>query len=482
MKRKLISICLVLFLFASCDKKQDNIFSQSADERLSETLQEYQQTLESSPNGWLLSINTKTNGGYRFWVSFSDATKVTMLSDLDYDINSSGTTSKTPQESTYRLKGLLAPSILFDTYNYLHVLADPDKSMNGATANGTGLESDFEFSFLKQDNGRLYLQGNFNSCIAFMDPVTPAEIQSISDGGLKSVFAGMTNYLKKVQFPSVKIGNTKMLAKPNTRKTDFVYLDASGNLVEKTTGSYLDLKSETTDAYTSDVYFFEPVSLLGETFTGMKWDAAKDCYMMTGEKQNYEIFDNEVPPYPLNLGPNQTFTKLYLDVAKMEGTIPQAFMDQIYNPARKALNGNGGRDIVYVQCTFNLNAVSSKPQMELIIRYKNTAGSQYSATWQYAYTTNADGTITFTDRKQTGSSNERGQEPHLAKIVDYFCTLEYTKYDNSNWANSIISKTEPHSFRIDWATNKTPGLTGNIGGLYRVDMEGVYIVGQLTAK
>lgn len=482
MKINIISTCLILLLLAGCDKKEDNIFSQSPDERLSATLQEYQQTLESSPNGWLLSINTGASGGYRFWVSFNDKTKVSMMADLDYNIRTAGETSKIPQESTYRLKGLLSPSILFDTYNYLHILADPEKNVNGATENGTGLISDFEFSFIKQDNGRLYLKGNFNSCLAFMDPVSPAEMQSISNGGLKTVFTGITNYLEKCKFPSIKIGETKLLTKPNTRKTDFAYLDDTGNLIEKSIGSYMDMKSVTTDAYTSDVYFFEPVNLLGDTFIGLKWDAAKDCYTMTGQNKSYEVFDNGVPPYPLHLGVNQTFTKLYLDAAIMQGTIPQSFMDQVYNPASTSIQGNG-RSIVYVQCVFNQNATSKEPQMELGIRYKNNSTSaQYTATWYYTYLTNEDGTITFTSRKQSGSSNERGQEPFLRKIPDFFCTLEYSKYDNSNWANSVISKTEPHTFRIDWAPNRTPGLTGNIGGLYRVDMDGLYIAGQLSAK
>ena len=41
------------------------------------------------------------------------------------------------------------------------------------------------------------------------------------------------------------------------------------------------------------------------------------------------------------------------------------------------------------------------------------------------------------------------------------------------------SKIIPHTFKIDWAENKTQGLTGNIGGMFRADREEMYLAGQL---
>lgn len=481
MKKKIIYICISLLLCMSCDKKEDNVFSDSSDERLSATLQEYENILHSSPNGWLLSVDTKDGGGYRFWLSFNDKNRVTMLSDLDYTIKTAGETSKIPQESSYRLKALLAPSILFDTYNYLHILADPQKSVNEAADNATGLVSDFEFSFIKADNGRLYLRGNYNSRTAFMDPASPAEVECIAKGGLKTVFDRFNEYVNEVEFPVIQVGDTKLLTKPNMRKTDFAYMDDEENIVEQSIGSYIDLKALTNDVFTSDVHFFEPITILGETFEGMIWNEDKKCYVMQGTSKSYDVVDNEVPPYPLNFGVNQTFTKLYLDANTMQGTIPQKFMDQVYTPAYNSLLGNK-RTMLYIECSFSENATSGKPQLNLWIRYQNAAGSGYTAKWYYPYEINDDGTLTFTDREQTGSSNERGQEPYLRKIADFFCTVEYSKYSTSSWAESVKSKVTPHTFRVDWAPNRTPGLTGNIGGLYRVDDEELYIAGQLSAK
>lgn len=483
MKKLYIYLCIGLFAVTSCDKMEDNVFNETPDERLEKTLMEYDDLLHSSPNGWLLSLETGVNGGYRFWINFNENKRVTMLSDLDYDLPTDIETSVLPKESSYTVKGLLAPSLIFDTYSYLHILADPQASVNGASANGTGLESDFEFSFIKADNGRIYLRGNFNGCTAYLDPATPKELERITEGALKGVYDNLDKYLDENTYPTIQVGDVKMSAKPNARKTEFAYMDENDEIIEKTVGSYMDLKSETGEKTNSDIYFFEPVEILGESFNEMIWNESEGCYVLTSNGRDYTVFDNEVPPYPLKFGLNQTFTKLYMETALLEGTIPQRFMDEVYMVAYNELyNKNSKRKIAYVQCTFSENATSGMPQMELLIRYTNTAGSGYNAKWNFSYEVNEDGTITFTDRNQTGSTNEAGREPYLKALVDYFCVVEYEKYSTSSWANSVKSKVTPRTFRIDWAPNNTLGLTGNIGAFYPVDDEELYFVGQLSAK
>lgn len=483
MKNFYIYLCVGLFVFASCDKKEDNVFSETPDVRLEKTLAEYEELLHSSPNGWLLSIETGTNGGYRFWVNFNDNKRVTMLADLDYDLPTSIATSTLPKESSYTLKGLLAPSLIFDTYTYLHMLADPQAAVNGASANGTGLESDFEFTFIKADNGRIYLRGNFNGCTAYLDPATPEEVECITGGGLKGVYESLSTYLGENKYPSIVVGDVKMTAKPNARKTEFVYMNDQDEIVELSVGSYLDLKSATGEKTNSDIHFFEPVEILGETFNEMVWNESEGCYVLESDGSDYLVFDNEVPPYPLKFGLNQTFTKLYTEVPAMEGTIPQRFLDEIYTPAITDLYNRGSkRTVGYMQCSFSENATSGLPQMDLWIRYINSNGSGYIAKWYFPYEINDDNTITFTDRNQTGVSNERNVEPYLKKILDYFCTVEYQTYSSSNWALSVKSSVTPHTFRLDWAPNNTPGLTGNIGAFYPVDDEGLYFVGKLSAN
>jgi hypothetical protein len=71
------------------------------------------------------------------------------------------TTASSPRESSYRLKALQQPSLLFDTYSYIHILADPDAGVNGGYYGG-GLVSDFEFSIDSVADDHMTLTGRFN--------------------------------------------------------------------------------------------------------------------------------------------------------------------------------------------------------------------------------------------------------------------------------------------------------------------------------
>ncbi len=461
---------LLTLLMTGCDKKEDNIYTQTPDERLTEVLKEYQDLLLSSPNGWLLTINTEARGCFRFWMAFDEKNRVTMLSDLDYSISTAGATSRVPLESSYRLKGQMAPSLLFDTYNYLHVLADPQGTVNGGTS-GAGLVSDFEFSFIKVDNGRIYLRGNFNGSTAYMDPATPEEVEYIAQGGLTANYDCMESYLDHNLYPIVQMGDTKVQVRPGVRSTTFSYMDEQEQIITLSVGSYMDLDAHVKQEQSSSVHFIEPIEVLGTAYSDLMWDEAAGNYTLCGGAEPLAVSDNRVPPYDLKLGYKKTFTTLYTKVDELEGSMSQEFMDNYYTPAYNALKGNT-RTIRYVQCQFTSNASSGLPQMELWIRYANSKGSEYIAKWYFSYRENEDGTITFLDREQTGSSNERGQEPYLKKLVDFFCTVEYQSYSTASWAQTVKASVTPHTFYFDWVANNTPGLTSDLGGMYRVEDNG----------
>ena len=88
-------------------------------------------------------------------------------------------------------------------------------------------------------------------------------------------------------------------------------------------------------------------------------------------------------------------------------------MSEVYTPAYNRLNGRT-RAIQEMYCKFVMNATIGKPVMELGITYLNTSTQKsFTAKWQYPYTLNEDGTITFTDREQTGSTNEFYYEMYM---------------------------------------------------------------------
>ena len=82
----------------------------------------------------------------------------------------------------------------------------------------------------------------------------------------------------------------------------------------------------------------------------MIWDEAAGNYVLTSKGKTFPVIDNEVPAYPLKFGLNQTFTKLYLEVPTMEGTVPQRFLDEIYNPAYNDMYTNSS-----IHATFQIH-------------------------------------------------------------------------------------------------------------------------------
>ena len=146
MKRGLVFLLFTIIFLQSCQKDDDNIFDKSPDERLNEKLAEYQALLAGAQYGWKGLIVTDSavagpyQGYYSFYFKFDNANRVKMYSDWD------ATSAVTPMESSYRLKAIQQPTLIFDTYSYIHVLSDPNPNVNGGEV-GQGLQSDFEFAF-----------------------------------------------------------------------------------------------------------------------------------------------------------------------------------------------------------------------------------------------------------------------------------------------------------------------------------------------
>src|SRR5689334_20017056 len=127
MKRNLLFFLFLAFFFSACKKDDDTLFEQSPDERLNEALNKYQSALTSSAAGWKAALKLNSGDVYNFHFRFNNSNRVFMFADINSE------TAVKEYESSYRLKALQTPSLLFDTYSYLHILADPDASVNGGT-------------------------------------------------------------------------------------------------------------------------------------------------------------------------------------------------------------------------------------------------------------------------------------------------------------------------------------------------------------
>lgn len=481
-KINIITLFTILLFSFSCVKDQEKLFPQDPDTRLSEVLDTYQKELQESTYGWIMTIETKVGGVYRLWIAFTDSYRVEMLCDMDATWNTNTVTSKLVSQSTYRLRAIQTPVLVFDTYNYLHLMADPQGTnssygdINGGV-NGVGLASDFEFTIDSLKNGKFFLTGRYNKVKAFMSKASMKEEISIKQGALKSVHIKLSNYLADVKFPVLDIDNKLYDVKLGGRSSQVSFMN--NDAVESVSvGSYLDLSDYSHDNISNSLFLIDPLKINNLVINSFLFDG-EDYFVQIGSNKYY-IKDNKKPSIPLNLGYNRDYTQLTIDDSRLQGSMSESFFNNIYLESRQKLFTNGRRHMQYAYIDFIMHPITFQPIMQLSIRYNNTSGSVFIARWRYKYVINEDKTITFLEREQTGSSNERLQEQYLKSFVDYFCELEYESYSTSSWNNTIISNTIPKTFKIDWIQNNTQGSIDMLGAFIPINDKNNYCVGILA--
>ena len=237
MKRIILFLVAASLIFAGCKKDDDTVFDQSPDVRLNDALTKYQSVLSGAQYGWKALLFPQGGGAYFFYIKFNDANRVQMISDFD------SASALTVKESSYRLKALQQPSLIFDTYSYIHLLSDPDASINGG-AFGQGLLSDFEFYFNDSTSAdTLKLTGRMNGSRFVMTKATEAEANAFTSGQLKTYL--FKNDLGQIQqyFKRFTIGTSNYDVNVDlaTKKIIFTWTDGQGNVLSYTTTFYFTL-------------------------------------------------------------------------------------------------------------------------------------------------------------------------------------------------------------------------------------------------
>jgi hypothetical protein len=260
---KLIPVFLLsLIVFSSCKKEETRVFDESPDTRINEALTKYGSALTSSPAGWNAIIKTGTGGIYHFHFRFNESNRVFMFADISLE------TATTEKESSYRLKALQTPALIFDTYSYLHILADPNGSVNGG-ADGQGLISDFEFAFDSLATDSILLTGRQNGTKLTLIKSTQEDFDAWQNGAWGNVVAfeninKIQNYFKRVNIGGV---NYDLRVDPVARTIVFTWVDGSGNLQQFVTAYYYS---------SSGVVFDTPFNTGSQTINGFEivsWNA-----------------------------------------------------------------------------------------------------------------------------------------------------------------------------------------------------------------
>jgi hypothetical protein len=260
--KKIFLLCLwVAFILSACQKDNEPAPGERPDERLNEVLSQYKSQLVGAEHGWKAILYPEGGAGYSFWLKFSESDRVTMSSDIN-------TSTAAVLESSYRLKALQRPALLFDTYSYLHILSDPDATKSGGDW-GEGKYSDFEFSFTSVSPDTVTLTGNLKGSKMILVKANQEEAENYINRILEkaSIFENINNFT--TYFKRLTVGNQAfdVSVRPGIRYITFTYFE--GEVSKAFTTSYL---------YTGEgVVLIEPFNSGNITISSIKvlgYDAA----------------------------------------------------------------------------------------------------------------------------------------------------------------------------------------------------------------
>jgi Domain of unknown function (DUF4302) len=406
--KKLLIYMLPLFLgLAGCTKKTDLLFDGTADERLTKALDGFQTALSTAP-GWKLFVYPKglesqgiNVGGLTYYMKFTADNRVTMISDFTQSM------ADTAKESSYRLKAVQRPSLIFDTYSYIHVAADPqlDVSLSPTTQNGYGWGTDFDFSFTTATpSDTLVLEGNFNHSNAYLIKISQEETDDAFSGGLGKIVAATNQFAKDnlfLFFPGSdgnKIGIAFNFA---LFILNFNYLDA-GNQVITISAPF----SRTT----TGVHFEDPVTVGGHTFQDLIWDPVLKTYYIDVNGTRVNITNSSSPIIPFDKVLGTYITTIYFQRDSLPGQ--SASFREAFADAQASMKTSYG--LTTEEMDFTFDAASHTMIYDI---YISRGGTLFRARFQYSYAANAQGTIRFT--RTAADANAAAVESDLGVLLEH---------------------------------------------------------------
>ena len=243
--KKILLLGWLVLLFSACQKHEDEVAPEDLpDARLEKALTGYKTQLTEAQYGWKAMLYPKGGQVYSFLMKFSPTDRVTMAGDID-------PSTGIPLESSYRLKAMQQPSLLFDTYSHLHILADPDPEKSNGDV-GEGKYSDFEFYFESATAETITLKGQRHGSRLVLTKATQAQADSYNTniGAYVGAIAHLNSFA--TYFKRLTIG-TKMY-------------DIQVNNADRTI-MFMYFTGETASTFTSGFYYSDEGLVLLRPFT-----------------------------------------------------------------------------------------------------------------------------------------------------------------------------------------------------------------------
>jgi hypothetical protein len=402
MKKIFLFTIALQITISSCKKSEVvPLFDQSANQRVATAIAKYKEQLVAPQYGWKASYypNGAQDGGYSFYLKFDKNGNLTMYSDVDAQFTDNAF------ETTYQVKDLQKPTLIFDTYSYLHELVNPD--YNG----GTGASADLELTINEATANKINLKGNINSTEMVLTALTSVEYESLTKGGLANIFKSTVNYANSSSFLT--------LLAPTGENSD-ILIDYGSKIF---TVFYIKNKQIATASSafyttTTGLQFKDPITVNGLTFQELIWDnTTKSYYFISGGKKT-SLSESKKSSIPFYTALGTLFTDIVFDpkIATQSDAYKTLYNDIKANtitlsttaPARVI-------DDIY------FHYFTDDGTFALIINYSRTYPDRvdkFGGVIFYDPTLDAKGNITFTREAQTATLSEGQLFRDISPIVN----------------------------------------------------------------
>ncbi|MGN7784170.1 DUF4302 domain-containing protein [Niabella sp. 22666] len=409
--RNLLYILLSITLFSCSKGKVDYVFDKLPEQRMIERNSELQNLLAGSTTGWKAFLRTSLRGnGYGFYMKFDNANNVSMLSDWN---DASASTTK---QSTFRVQYISNSTLVFDTYNYISIMQDPNNAVNGGTVR-EGLQSDAEFEYIRSNGDSIVLVGRKYRNFLYLVKATSQEQTAYGSGGYLTGINNIKTFLTANRYNYVDINGKKLAIDLNsnakTASASVLYPPDSVGVVS--TAFAYDMNG---------VFFYNGLLFDGIKFMGLKQKSSNSIVAVDDKMKEYELKQSPAPVLPLASVIGSSITAFTLPNATAYAGWSADFQARRAQVRQSLLTGGYNLTLGKIVLTFN----KSTNRMTFVadIPQGTTA---YTATFTMIYA-QSNGMLTFrkaSDYLGTNASiTEAGFAPILAQrlLADRF-TVDY---------------------------------------------------------
>lgn len=386
--KKLLTLIICLMVFAGCKKDQDTlVFDKTSEERMDAKLQELSDKLTGAQHGWTAHLTVAKNGGYGFYFQFDKDQKVRMYADL------TASTASESKESSYRLKAVMAPSLIFDTYNYITLLQDPDPGSYGGDA-GTGHQSDIEFEYVRSTEDSIIMIGKKYRQEFVLVRATAEEEAAYAGGEYATGIADIDQFFitNNNAYLELPIDGGVVQAQLDIDKTN-KRLSLTGVLP----GGEVQIASQAFYYGLDGVYVTDTLNFEGVNFTKFTWTDTEKLSGIDEGGQTYEIINSLIPVVPLHrlLGVKYSglfspFKTIFPGTSKAGEDLLRYFHDNLSN-------GTTPYSFNYGDIRVAWNLVNQRIELRGFSS-QNGGTSGWTTTYVYDYTVDDVGIYTFTHR------------------------------------------------------------------------------------